>query len=82
MLLFLNNLVDAFKGLEFCLQVDLSMSSDRVADAAELLLRLSIFGFSQLSARDQLQKMEEVHNKLVHQGVPVLEQLPEESRRI
>ncbi|KAM1047922.1 hypothetical protein ACFX2I_027136 [Malus domestica] len=54
------------------------MSTDDV-DAAELLLRLSIFGFSQLSASDQLQETEEVRNKLVHQGVPVLEQLPEET---
>ncbi|XP_048431375.1 uncharacterized protein LOC125473097 [Pyrus x bretschneideri] len=54
------------------------MSTDSV-DAAELLLRLSIFGFSQLSASDQLEETEEVRNKLVHQGVPVLEQLPEET---
>ncbi|KAK9948664.1 hypothetical protein M0R45_004229 [Rubus argutus] len=48
-----------------------------VESAAELLLHLSVFGFSQLSNNDQHEKMEEIHKKIAQCGV--IEQLPEES---
>ncbi|CAL9027031.1 unnamed protein product [Prunus brigantina] len=46
-------------------------------DAAELLLSLSIFGFSQLSAADQHEKTKEMYKKVVEDVV--VEQLSEES---
>lgn len=52
-------------------------SSSDAADVAELLLNLSIFGFSQLSASDQHEKTKEMYNKVVEDVI--VEQLPEES---
>ncbi|KAI5319518.1 hypothetical protein L3X38_039233 [Prunus dulcis] len=52
-------------------------SSTDVADVDELLLSLSIFGFSQLSATDQHEKTKEMYKKVVEDVV--VEQLSEES---
>ncbi|XP_021824156.1 uncharacterized protein LOC110765354 [Prunus avium] len=52
-------------------------NSTDVADAAELLFSLSIFGFSQLSAADQHEKTKEMYKKVVEDVV--VEQLSEES---
>ncbi|KAL6273895.1 hypothetical protein ACE6H2_024587 [Prunus campanulata] len=53
-------------------------SSADAADDAELLLSLSIFGFSQLSASDQHEKTKEIYKKVV-EDVEV-EQLSDESK--
>lgn len=54
-----------------------SCSTDHVDDGGELVLCLSIFGFSQLSVTDQDERTKEIHNK-VGEDVTV-EQLPEET---
>ncbi|KAI5319526.1 hypothetical protein L3X38_039234 [Prunus dulcis] len=54
-----------------------SSSTDHVGDGGELVLCLSIFGFSQLSVTDQDERTKEIHNKV---GEDVTEeQLPEET---
>ncbi|PQM35148.1 uncharacterized protein Pyn_02215 [Prunus yedoensis var. nudiflora] len=52
-------------------------SSTDAADVAELLVSLSIFGFSQLSATDQREKTKKIYDKVVEDVV--VQQIPEES---